>query len=115
MSQTTVNRRKDEYCRKACVKKVRIQDLRHSHTTLLLSRGVPITVISKRLGHADMTMTLNTYSHLIPEDEDKAINIINNLNKNNSQENFKRTQILGTKKSLSNKDLINEWSGKQEN
>lgn len=118
MSQTTIGRRKDEYCKKANVKRIRIHDLRHSHATLLLSRGVPITVISKRLGHADMTMTLNTYSHLIPEDEDKAINIINNLNKiyenNNSQENFKRTEIIETKKSLSNKDFISKWSGRQD-
>ncbi len=118
MSQTTIGRRKDEYCVKANVKRIRIHDLRHSHATLLLSRGVPVTVISKRLGHADMTMTLNTYSHLIPEDEDKAINIINNLNKiyenNNSQENFKRTEIIEIKKSLSNKDLLSNWSGRQD-
>jgi integrase len=37
MSQTTVNRRKDEYCKKASVKKIRIHDLRHSHATLLLA------------------------------------------------------------------------------
>lgn len=82
MSQTTIGRRKDEYCKKAGVKRIKIHDFRHSHATLLLSKGVPITVISKRLGHSDITMTLNTYSHLIPEDEEKAVNIINNLNKN---------------------------------
>ena len=47
---------------------------------MLLSRGVPITVISKRLGHADISMTLNVYSHLVPEDEDKAIISISKLN-----------------------------------
>lgn len=108
LSQTTVGRRKDEYCLKANVKRIRIHDFRHSHATLLLSRGVPITVISKRLGHADMTMTLNTYSHLVPEDEDKAINIINNLI---FQENFKRTEILDIKKSPKNKALLTNWSG----
>jgi integrase len=66
LSQTTVGRRKDEYCIKAKVKRIRIHDLRHSHATLLLYRNVPITVISNRLGHADISMTLNTYSHLIP-------------------------------------------------
>jgi integrase len=128
LSQTTIGRKKDEYCKKANVKRIKIHDLRHSHATLLLSRGVPITVISKRLGHADITMTLNTYSHLIPEDEDKAINLINDLNKKsqvsleglqlpnssnldnniilqnqekiNKQENFERIQKVGTKKSL---------------
>lgn len=112
MSQTTVNRRKDEYCVIAKVKRIRIHDLRHSHATLLLSRGVPITVISKRLGHADMTMTLNTYSHLIPEDEDKAINIINDLIKNNNLNDFKRTELVEIKKTLSNKALFNHMVGK---
>ena len=111
LSQSTVGRRKDEYCSKANVKKIRMHDFRHSHATLLLSRGIPVTVISKRLGHADMTMTLNTYSHLMPEDENKAINLINNLI---SQENFKGTEHESNKKSPINKGLINTWSGKQD-
>lgn len=54
-----------------------MHDFRHSHATLLLSQGVPITDISQRLGHSDIAMTLNTYSHLMLKDEDKAINLIN--------------------------------------
>lgn len=104
LSQTTITRKKDEYCIKANVKRIKAHDLRHSHASLLLSKGIPITVISKRLGHSDITMTLNTYSHLIPEDEDKAINLINSLNKNNDnlikQENIERIEKLGIKKSL---------------
>lgn len=95
LSQTTIGRRKNIYCKKANVKQIRIHDLRHSHATFLLSKGVPITVISKRLGHTDISMTLNVYSHLIPEDEDKAINIINIINekkleKREFQENEKK-------------------------
>ncbi len=111
LSQTTVGRRKDDYCLEANVKRIKIHDFRHSHATLLLSRGVPITVISKRLGHADLSMTLNTYSHLIPEDEDKAVNLLNNLIE---QENNKRTENLDTKKALLNRALLTEWSGRQD-
>lgn len=82
LSQTTVGRKKNEYCMKSKVKRIKIHDFRHSHATILLSKGLPITVISKRLGHSDITMTLNTYSHLVPEDEDRAIKIIDNLTKN---------------------------------
>lgn len=96
LSQSTIGRKKNEYCELANVKKIRIHDFRHSHATLLLSMGVPITVISKRLGHSDITMTLNTYSHLIPEDEYKAVNMLNNLTK---QENFKGINNEGNKKS----------------
>ena len=83
LSPSTIGRRKNKYCDKADVKKIRIHDLRHSHASLLLSKNVPITVISQRLGHSDINMTLNTYSHMIPKDEDKAIDILNQLKSNN--------------------------------
>ena len=79
LAPTTIGRKKDKYCEVAGVKKIRIHDFRHSHVSLLLSQGVPITVISQRLGHSDIATTLNIYSHLIPSDEDKAINIINEI------------------------------------
>ncbi len=83
LAQTTITNRKNKYCKIAEVKKIRLHDFRHSHATLLLSQGVPITVISQRLGHSDIAMTLNTYSHLMKQDEDKAINIINCIKSNN--------------------------------
>lgn len=83
LAPTTITRKKDEYCKLANVKKIRLHDFRHSHATLLLSQGVPITVISQRLGHSDIAMTLNTYSHLVLQDEDKAINIIDYIKENN--------------------------------
>lgn len=79
LAPTTIGRKKDMYCKKSGVKKIRIHDFRHSHASLLLSRGVPITVISQRLGHSNIEMTFNTYSHLIPEDEDKTIKVLEKL------------------------------------
>lgn len=84
LAQTTVTRKKDKYCQLANVKKIRLHDFRHSHATLLLSNGIPITVISQRLGHSDIAMTLNTYSHLVNKDEEKAIEFINLIKQNNS-------------------------------
>ena len=63
---------------KSKCKKIRIHDFRHSHASLL-SKNVPFTVISKRLGHSDIDLTLNVYSHMIPKDEDKAVNILNQI------------------------------------
>lgn len=83
LSQSTIGRRKDQYCKKANVKKIRMHDFRHSHATLLLSSGVPITVISQRLGHSDIATTLNIYSHFCYKDENKAISNINNLRTKN--------------------------------
>lgn len=82
LSLSTIGRKKDKYCEIAEVKKIRIHDFRHSHASLLLSMNVPITVISERLGHSDINMTLNTYSHMIPKDEDKVVNILNQIKQN---------------------------------
>lgn len=48
---------------------IRIHDLRHSHASYLISCGVPITAVSKRLGHSTVQQTLQTYSHVMPDDQ----------------------------------------------
>ena len=48
---------------------------RHSHTTLLLSLGVPLPVVSKRLGHSSPQFTASVYSHALPRDERAAAEI----------------------------------------
>ena len=45
---------------------VRIYDLRHTHATLLLAAGIHPKIVSSRLGHADISLTLNVYSHVLP-------------------------------------------------
>lgn len=79
LSTTTIERKKNRYCKLADVKQIRIHDFRHSHASFLLSNGVPPTVIQKRLGHSNLSMTLNVYSHLVLQDEDKAIDLLNDL------------------------------------
>src|SRR5665648_413832 len=44
----------------------RFHDLRHTHATQLLKAGVHPKVVSERLGHASIGITLNTYSHVMP-------------------------------------------------
>jgi integrase len=46
--------------------KIRLHDLRHTHATLLLRDGVPIKVVSERLGHANAMITLGVYAHVMP-------------------------------------------------
>ncbi len=45
---------------------IRLHDLRHTHATLLLADGVPVKVVSERLGHANATITLTVYQHMHP-------------------------------------------------
>ena len=47
--------------------------LRHTHATLMLAAGVPVHVVSRRLGHSKIQITLDFYAHVIPgQDEDAA-------------------------------------------
>ena len=46
--------------------KIRFHDLRHSHATFLLTKNVNPKIVSERLGHATVSITLNTYSHVLP-------------------------------------------------
>ncbi|MBO2532688.1 MAG: hypothetical protein CW342_07305 [Thermoactinomycetaceae bacterium] len=52
--------------KRADVPKIRFHDLRHTHATLLLQQGVDPKIVSECLGHASITLTLDTYSHVIP-------------------------------------------------
>lgn len=47
--------------------KIRLHDLRHSNATALIQAGVSPKVVQQRLGHADVQITLNTYTHVLPE------------------------------------------------
>ena len=45
---------------------ISLHDLRHTHATLLLKSGVPIKVVSERLGHANIAFTMQVYQHVLP-------------------------------------------------
>lgn len=61
------------------IPKVRFHDLRHTHATLLLKAGANIKAVSERLGHTSVAMTLNTYSHLLPDMQMDAVTKLNEL------------------------------------
>ena len=58
--------------RKAGLGVIRFHDLRHTYATIALQAGVHIKVVSERLGHSDIALTLNIYSHAIPALEEAA-------------------------------------------
>ena len=51
---------------------IRLYDLRHTCATLLFSLGENPKIVSERLGHADVALTLNTYSHVLPDMQESA-------------------------------------------
>jgi integrase len=58
--------------RKRGLPRVRFHDLRHAHATLLLVQGVHPKIVSERLGHASIGITLDTYSHVLPSLQSQA-------------------------------------------
>jgi integrase len=49
-----------------------MHQLRHTYASLLIEAGESVKVVSERLGHTNAAQTLNTYSHLFPDSEDKT-------------------------------------------
>lgn len=78
-----------EWVKKAGVPELSYHGFRHSFASLMLSRGVPITVVSKYLGHSNSQTTLETYSHFLKSDESSIPLFIDNLVTNWSQDNNK--------------------------
>lgn len=58
--------------KKADLPTIRFHDLRHTSATLLLGEGVHPKIVQERLGHSTVTLTLNTYSHVMPSMQEDA-------------------------------------------
>jgi integrase len=58
---------------------LRFHDLRHSHATLMLLQGVHPKIVSERLGHASIGITLDLYTHVLPSLQHEAVNAIDDL------------------------------------
>ena len=62
--ETTIQVRKNKYCKQAGVKQIRIHDFRHSCASFLIQHGASIVLVSKYLGHSKISITLDIYTHL---------------------------------------------------
>lgn len=61
------------------IDRIRFHDLRHTHATLLLYKGIDIKTISERLGHSNISITMNVYTHVMKELDTKAAEAINQI------------------------------------
>ena len=52
--------------------RIRFHDLRHSHATIMLISNIHPKVVSERLGHSRVSLTLDTYSHMLPGMQEEA-------------------------------------------
>ena len=58
---------------------IRFHDLRHAHSTFLLQQGIHPKVVSERLGHTGISITLDTYSHVLPRLQAQAAEEVDRL------------------------------------
>lgn len=73
MHETTIDRWYDKYIEKSGMTRIRLHDFRHSHATYLINNNHDIQIVSKRLGHKDVSTTYDIYAHLYPNKEDDAV------------------------------------------
>ena len=79
LRDSSVDKKNRQYAELAGLTRIRIHDFRHSHVSVLANAGINIQEIARRLGHTKVEETWNTYSHLYPREEEKAVDILNQI------------------------------------
>src|SRR5207253_1129237 len=79
LDPTQITRGFTRLVRKAGLRAVTFHGLRHTHATLLLGANIHPKVVSERLGHATVGITLDTYSHVLPSMQEEAARKIDAL------------------------------------
>ena len=75
----SLNRAHDNILERAGIEHIGIHALRHTFATQLFAKKVDIKIISKLLGHSDVSITYNTYIHLLKEDMPSETAVLDNL------------------------------------
>ena len=79
LRDTSISNKNIQFADKAGLPHIRIHDFRHSHASLLANEGINIQEIARRLGHSKIETTWDTYSHLYPREEERAVQILNKI------------------------------------
>ena len=72
ISPDTITHSFAKIIRKIDLPYIRFHDLRHTHATLMLKQGIHPKIVSERLGHSSINITLDTYSHVLPGMQETA-------------------------------------------
>ena len=79
MNRSNLRKRFQTALRNAGLPSIRFHDLRHTAASLMLNNGIPVIIVSKRLGHARASITLDVYGHLIPSKQQEAAILMDQL------------------------------------
>jgi len=77
--QRNLLRKFKKILRDSGLREIRFHDLRHTAASLMLNHGIPTIIVSKRLGHSKVSITMDTYGHLLPGMEQETANFIDGL------------------------------------
>lgn len=78
LHQNSVRNMVGQIFKKAGLPRFRVHDLRHTFATLALRAGIPVQMVSKQLGHSSISITMDVYGHLIPQDNHDFVSAIGN-------------------------------------
>ncbi len=79
LRDSSIENKNKTYSTAAGLPHIRIHDFRHTHASLLVNEGISIQEVARRLGHSKVEITWNTYSHLYPREEERAVAILNRI------------------------------------
>lgn len=79
INPNNVSRSFNALIRDSGLRRIRVHDLRHTSATLLLLAGTPAKIVSERLGHATIAITLDLYSHVLPDMQADAASAMDNI------------------------------------
>lgn len=74
-----MTRKWERFLEKKNLKHIRFHDLRHSCATAMIAAGVDLKTVQQRLGHADISTTMNTYAHSTKAMDREAANKMDDL------------------------------------
>lgn len=79
LRDSSIENKNTAYSKAADLPHIRIHDFRHSHASVLINEGIAIQEIARRLGHTKVEITWNTYAHLYPREEERAITVLDGI------------------------------------
>ena len=79
LRDTSIDQANRRFAKAAGLPRIKIHDFRHSHASFLANEGINIQEIARRLGHSKIEITWNTYAHLYPREEERAVKVLNTV------------------------------------
>ena len=79
LRDSSIEHKNTLYANAAGLPHIRIHDFRHTHASVLINEWISIQEIARRLGHSKVEITWNTYAHLYPREEERAVRILERI------------------------------------